>query len=240
MTTVAAAETKPATCPAGVPDEETNRAIREVASTPTDQHLIPAAIVARLYEHVDAMARTFFAGQLPAVVLSFDVRNKRNLGHYCLRRNGLGVRWNVNLNPIHLGRPMFEVLATLLHELAHAWQYERGTGGKPPHHNREFVAKCDEMGIPTNAHGHYLGVRHGSPFHDYCQAQGVPFAPAAGDEGEGEGEGPEPLLPEPPAKPKGSKLRKWICSCEDPVPVRVARADFDATCNKCGQPYRLA
>lgn len=224
-----------------VADEETNRAIREVASTPTEQHLIPAPIVAELYRHVDAMGSVFFAGELPAIVLSFDVRNRRNLGHYCLRRNGLGVRWNVNLNPIHLGRPVYEVLATLLHELAHAWQYERGTGGKPPHHNREFVEKCEAMGIPTNAHGHYLGVRHGSPFHDYCTAHGVAFPPAsdvAGDDQEGAR--PEPLLPEPPAKPKGSKLRKWICSCEDPVPVRVARADFDATCNRCGEAYRLA
>jgi predicted SprT family Zn-dependent metalloprotease len=217
-------------------DSETNRAIREIASTPTAEHIIPAEIVARLYRHVDDMRADFFAGELPEIVLSFDVRNKRNLGHYCIRRNSLGVRWNVNLNPVHLARPLYEVLATLLHELAHAWQYERGTGAKPPHHNREFVETCEAFGIPTNSHGHYLGVRQGSPFHDYCTRHGVAFAPdpAADDAGDE----PEPLLPEPPAKPKGSKLKKWICACPDPVPVRVARADFDATCNKCREPYR--
>jgi predicted SprT family Zn-dependent metalloprotease len=231
-------ETKPNATP--VPDAETNRAIRDIASTPTEQHLIPAPIVAALYAHIDDMRAAFFDGKLPEVVLSFDVRNRKNLGHYCLRRNGLGVRWNVNLNPIHLGRPLYEVLATLLHELAHAWQYEKGTGGKPPHHNREFVEKCEAMGIPTDSQGHYLGVNQASPFHDYCKAHGVPFETPAGDAGDEEPERPEPLLPTPPAKPKGSKLRKWICSCEDPVPVRVARADFDATCNKCKEPYRLA
>jgi hypothetical protein len=52
----------------------------------------------------------------------------------------------------------------------------------------------------------------------------VPFSvDVAGDDDES----PEPLLPEPPVKPKGSRLRKWICACEDPVPVRVARSDFD-------------
>lgn len=238
FTSAESSNAKPSTTP--VPDAETNRAIREIASTPTEQHLIPAPIVAALYAHVDDMRATFFDGRVPEVVLSFDVRNKRNLGHYCLRRNGLGVRWNVNLNPIHLGRPLYEVLATLLHELAHAWQYEQGTGAKPPHHNREFVEKCEEIGIPTNSHGHYLGVRQASPFHDYCTAHGVPFEAAAGDAGDEDPEKPEPLLPTPPATPRGSKLRKWICSCADPVPVRVARADFDATCNKCKAPYRVA
>jgi hypothetical protein len=65
----------------------------------------------------------------------------------------------------------------------------------------------------------------------------VPFPPAPGEE---DAEEPPPLLPEPPVKPKGSRLRKWICRCEDPVPVRVARSDFDATCNKCGERFRLA
>jgi hypothetical protein len=32
-----------------VPDQETNRAIREIASTPTAQHVIPAPIVAELW-----------------------------------------------------------------------------------------------------------------------------------------------------------------------------------------------
>ena len=101
-------------------DREASRAIREVASTPTEQHITPAEIIAALYRHVDNMRAAFFDGQLPAVVLSFDVTDRRSLGHYRLNRNGLGVRWNVNLNPIHLARPAFEVLATLLHELAHA------------------------------------------------------------------------------------------------------------------------
>jgi predicted SprT family Zn-dependent metalloprotease len=228
------------TDPSSVPDQETNRAIREIASTPTAQHIIPAPIVAALYRHVDEMKATFFAGQVPEVVLSFDVRNKRSLGHYVLARNGLGVRWNVNLNPIHLGRPVFEVLATLLHELAHAWQYEKGTGAKPPHHNQEFVEHCEAMGIPTNAQGHYLGVLAGSRFEAYCVAHGITVRPnGTPNEGRGQAE-PEPLLPEPPAKPKGSRLRKWICACADPVPARVARADFDVTCNRCGFRYRPA
>jgi len=35
---------------------------------------------------------------VPEVVLSFDVTDKRTLGHYNLKRNGRGVRWALNLN----------------------------------------------------------------------------------------------------------------------------------------------
>ena len=39
--------------------------------------------------------------------------------------------------------PRGETTGLMLHELAHAWQYEKGTGAKPPHHNQEFVARCE-------------------------------------------------------------------------------------------------
>ena len=82
-------------------DATANRAIRGVASTPSPQHIIPADVVAFLYGHVDFMRAEFFGGALPEVVLSFDVTDRRTLGHYHLSRNGLGVRWAVNLNCRH-------------------------------------------------------------------------------------------------------------------------------------------
>jgi predicted SprT family Zn-dependent metalloprotease len=221
-------------------DEAANRAIRGVASTPSPEHVIPAEVVAVLYRHVDLMRAEFFDGQLPEVVLSFDVTDRRTLGHYTIRRNSLGVRWALNLNPIHLARPVFEVLATLLHELAHAWQHTHGTPSKPPHHNREFRGKCESFGVPTDEGGHDLGVRHGSPFEAYCRRHGVGFPrpPGPGTTGSGDDPLPTPLLPEPPARPRGSRMRKWICPCG--VKVRVGIPVFDATCNRCGGRFRLA
>jgi len=220
------------------PDSTANKAIREVASTPSPQHIIPAEIIAFLYEHVDLMRTELFGGEVPEVVLSFDVTDRRTLGHYHLSRNGLGVRWALNLNPVHLARPVFEVLATLLHELTHAWQHEHGTPSKPPHHNKEFRARCEAFGIPTDEGGHYLGVRHGSPFEDYCRRHGIGFPPAPGAPEGSPGVEALPLLPVPPAKPKGSKLRKWRCPCG--VNARVAIADFQAVCCKCGGRFRVA
>jgi len=82
-------------------------------------------------------------------------------------------------------------------------------------------------------------VRHGSPFEEYCRRHDVAFLAAPGAERDvGESSEPRPLLPEPPAKPKGSKLKKWTCPCG--VNVRVAIAEFDATCNKCGGRFARA
>jgi len=67
-------------------DASANRAIRGVASTPSSQHIIPAEIVAFLYEQVDLMRAELFDGKVPEVVLSFDVTDRRTLGHYHLRR----------------------------------------------------------------------------------------------------------------------------------------------------------
>lgn len=217
-------------------DESTNRAIREVASTPSAQHLIPAEVVTVLYKHVDQMRAELFAGKIPEVVLSFDVSNRRILGHYSIFRNGIGVRWAVNLNPVHLARPVHRVLGTLLHELAHAWQHGWGTPAKPPHHNRELRTLCEKLGIPTDRAGHDLGVRLGTPFEAYCRRHGVSFPSSVEDE-EGRRGAPPPLVPAPPATPRGSKLRKWSCKCG--VNVRVAVLDFDARCNRCGTRFVL-
>lgn len=223
-------------------DSAANKAIREVASTPSSEHVIPAYVVAFLYRHVDLMREEFFGGQVPEVVLSFDVTDRRTLGHYTIGRLSLGVRWALNLNPVHLARPVYQVLATLLHELGHAWQHEHGTPSKPPHHNKEFRARCEAFGLPTDEGGHDLGVRLGSPFEDYCRRHGVAFPPppGVGDSTGGGPSGPDPspLLPVPPVKPRGSKMRKWSCPCG--VNARVAIADFRAVCCKCGGRFRLA
>ena len=219
-------------------DANANKAIRDVASRPSPQHVVPAEVVTFLYSHVDWMRAEFFEGRVPEVVLSFDVTDRRTLGHYHLKRNGLGVRWALNLNPVHLARPVHRVLATMLHEITHAWQHESGTPSKPPHHNKEFRARCETFGIPTDQGGHDLGVRTGSPFEEYCRRHGVPFSAEPDEGSDSSGPPAPPLLPAPPATPKGTKLRKWCCPCG--VNVRVAIAHFDATCNRCGERFRLA
>ncbi len=229
-------------------DSAANETVRRVATRGVlpKRNTFPTQLAKRLYQHVDWMRVELFDGKLPEVVLSFEATNSKTLGHYVLGRNAMGLQWNVNVNRRHLKRPEQAVVATLLHELVHVWQDTYGHCGRPPYHNAEFQERVRALGIPTDLRGHYEPPREASPFHNYCLRHEVAWTP------------PPPELPAPvelatrrhfdPAprvdeKPfddgsygevpvrSGSPLKKWTCSCG--VNVRVAVADFDATCNKC-------
>jgi hypothetical protein len=201
-------------------------------------------------------------------VLSFETRNRKTLGHYVVGRNGLGLRWNVNLNLRQAHRSLDQVVHTLLHELLHVWQYARANPGKPPYHNDEFRQRADDFGIPTDAGGHYLPPPEGGRFHLYCQRRQVPWSQERAARSPQElaafkaelldGDAADPTAwedrpversttgaaglgteeAEPEVVGPGSKLQKWSCSCG--VNVRVAVRDFDATCNRCQTLFKPA
>ena len=88
-------------------------------------------------------------------------------------RNAFGLKENININKAHLNRPLWDVLATLIHEMAHSWQFMYGNPGKSWFHNKEFQLKMLELGIIINNRGCHMGVtgefvymlkRHGMSF----------------------------------------------------------------------------
>lgn len=191
---------------------------------------VPPAVMAWIYEHLAGMTKEICASsgfELPEIVVSVDATNKRQLGHFKIGRDGLGLKWRVNLNLRHLTRPRGNVLATLLHEMLHAWQHLHGAPPKNARtHNLEFRAACERVGIPTNEKGHDLGITENGQLHQYLERHDV--------------HGEVGLVEKKIAgKPKGSSLRKWSCTgCESPVNVRIARGlEFDATCNLCGTDF---
>lgn len=207
-------------------DLRLNALVRELATqSPAEPGFYPQLLKV-LYEHSDLMKAELLAGELPPVIFATDVQNVRTIASYRIFRDGSGVRWRISFNTLHLRRPMYEVLATLLHELLHAWQHKVGTPGKPPHHNAEFRNKAAELGIPTDARGHYQPPVSDSPFHAYCLRHGVAWeAPPTPEE--------HPWLPGPVLKPAGSKMKKWSCRCTN---IRAA-VELDVTCNKCDQKF---
>ena len=97
---------------------------------------------------------------MPAI--SFEKTRVNTLGHYVIGRNSFGIRENININRVHLYRPMWDILATLLHELAHSWQYMYGKPSKSWFHNKEFCQKLASFGIFCSNKGCHDGV--GEPF----------------------------------------------------------------------------
>jgi hypothetical protein len=167
--------------------------------------------------------------RLPDPVISFNnLRNQNTLATYTLARNPQGLLYQITMNSEHFidsevegktkklwsfGR--WAELETLLHEQVHLWQQNFGECPVKPgrsHHNKEFVAKCESLGLhPMLGVGCHIRVAEGAfallmkemgikPPGDFGQPDGLDF-----DwfkwliEGEGKG------------RKGASTLKKWTC-----------------------------
>jgi hypothetical protein len=76
-----------------------------------------------LYWWVDLFNIVFFKDQpVPVPALSFERTRITSFGNYVIRKNSFGIQEYINLNSAHLSQPMWDTLATLLHEMSHRWQ----------------------------------------------------------------------------------------------------------------------
>lgn len=206
---------------------------RVVDAVPSVFHNSVSAEALRwLYQHAAGLAAEVVGpaigftkpGEIPEVAISVEVLDRRTYGHYKVGRDGLGLRWRVAMNLLHMNRARTEILRTLCHEILHAAhdQYGKAKGKNP--HSKEFRDWSDACGIPCNEKGQNQGITPDGLFAAYCKRHKI--------------EGDLAPLVEKKSVPKatGSKLKKWSCGCTN---VRVAVADFDATCNACGNHFEL-
>jgi hypothetical protein len=202
-------------------DEATNKTIKQ-HEIQTDEWRF-SELSKHLYIWVDRFNENFFDNILQTPAISFERRRANNLGHYVLKRNAFGFKWNININSRHVERPFAETLGTLLHEMIHQWQQEFGAKKiiwpRNNYHNVEFRVKSALLGIPSDNYGRTLGYE--KPFLSLLEKYGLNYEP-------------KPVLEE---KVIGnSKLKKWTCGCTN---ARVAIVDFRAECLKCGNRFRL-
>jgi hypothetical protein len=205
-------------------------------SKPINQHIIQNELSAtdwalsdiahELYWWVDLFNLAFFSTQpVPTPVLSFQKTTIRNLGHHTTERNAFGIRETINLNASHLNRPLWEILATLLHEMCHSWQATYGTPSRSWFHNKEFQQKMFRLGILCNPEGRHTSLTN--PFLATLKRHGVKFNPGTD----------KTILIPVSTNPRGeSKLKKWRCPCGQIL--RVGRKNLFATCDLCNQKFR--
>jgi hypothetical protein len=144
------------------------------------------------------------------------------MGHFRRGHNGFGLVGEIALNQryLHEVEP-WEHLGTLLHELIHVWQEVHGRQEKGNYHNKQFRNKAARYGLIVDEGGHQQYMPD-SPFSRLLEAHGVEF----------------PSIPHPEQQvPREAKLKKWLCGCNPPVNVRVARNDFHAKCLRCQQLF---
>ena len=184
-----------------------------------------STLAGELYWWVDFFNTAFFKQQPVLVpVISFSKDRITTRGQYRSDHNGFGVKDTLVLNRTHLDQPMWATLATLLHELTHAWQAIYGSPSTSWFHNQEFRHKLAVCGITCDTSGHHASL--GDPFVFLLQKHGISFTDLNNAHCQ--------MGPMPRQRGK-SKLKKWSCDCTN---VRVAVSDFKAQCLKCSNRFK--
>ena len=115
----------------------------------------------------DLLNETFFENELSRPTITIQ-STPRAYGHFSLREDTwvskLGGTHEINIGAGTLSRPIEEVVSTLLHEMVHYFNYERGVqdcSRGNTYHNRKFK-EAERRGLIV-AHSEKYGWSHTSP-----------------------------------------------------------------------------
>lgn len=116
----------------------------------------------------DLLNEEYFENALSRPTITIQ-STPRAYGHFSLREDTwvskLGGTHEINIGAGTLARPIEEVAATLLHEMVHYWNYERGVqdcSRGNTYHNRRFKEAAESRGL-TVEHSDKYGWSHTSP-----------------------------------------------------------------------------
>lgn len=188
-----------------------------------------------LYWWVSFFQIAFFKAEpVPIPTLTFEKTRVNTFGHHRIGRNDCAFREQINLNRLYLTRPLFEVLATLLHEMVHCWEFfylpeERRT--KSWYHVKAFRDKMAEFGILCNTNGGHVGLDYKGKFVQTLKQHAVAFN---GFEGYISSDSTVVPIDPKPTQKGSSKLKKWSCGCTN---IRVAVKDAEIQCLKCKNQF---
>ena len=133
----------------------------------------------------DFLNGALFGGELPKVLVTFS-RKPRMLGYYSPDRwertnNPEDRAGEISFNPDTFeSRTAEDVLSTLAHEMAHAWQHHFGAPSRAGYHNVQWGTKMESIGLMPSNTGAEGGGKTGQQMTHYIVEDG-PFAEAAAD-----------------------------------------------------------
>lgn len=132
-----------------------------------------------LYQSLECAYQHFneelFDGVLPPVLFTVQ-RQKGTLGYFVPDRWSSPSGSNcheIAINPAHMGESrVIDVMQTLVHEMAHCWQYCFGTPSRYGYHNKEWAYKMIEVGLQPTVTGKPGGAIVGEHMSDYVIENG--------------------------------------------------------------------
>ena len=153
--------------------------IQQQAGAPT---MIQYSEFDKAYDYLNG---ALFGGELPKILVTFS-RKPRMLGYYSPDRwertnNPEDLAGEISFNPESFeSRTAEDVLSTLAHEMAHAWQHHFGNPSRAGYHNVQWGTKMESIGLMPSNTGAEGGGKTGQQMTHYIMTGG-PFALAAAD-----------------------------------------------------------
>jgi predicted SprT family Zn-dependent metalloprotease len=122
----------------------------------------------RAYEYFNA---ELFEDSLPHVLITYQ-RHAKAEGYFSFERftaRGEGGKAHeLAMNPdVFSVREDRAILDTLVHEMAHVWQFEHGKPSRSGYHNKEWAKKMREIGLQPSDTGKIGGKETGQRMSDY-------------------------------------------------------------------------
>ena len=120
----------------------------------------------------DYFNRFLYGGELPDCIMTLESQGKRVLGS-CTRKQYVNQDGELvdglTMNPKYfLGRSVLDVMATLVHEMCHIWEYNFGElGSRRTYHNKYWGDKMEALGLMPSSTGKPGGKRTGQQMHHY-------------------------------------------------------------------------
>ena len=134
-----------------------------------------------LQEAYDHFNKELFEASLPDVFITYQ-RRANSAGYFSpdrfAGRVGKFGKHELALNPDgFIGQTDEQIVQTLVHEMAHAWQQHCGKPSARGYHNREWANKMKAVGLQPSSTGMVGGKETGQRISDYIIPNG-PFAQA--------------------------------------------------------------
>jgi hypothetical protein len=213
----------------------------------------------------DEANTVLFSGELPACMIILLKKSPKNFGHFApIRYQGVEednkeiLLDEIAINPSIVRMDKMEVLQTLVHEMAHLWQFHFGKASRAGYHNKEWGAKMDSVGLPPSNTGEPGGKRTGQQMADYVEPgglfekwatsffekhtirwgssdhalKGTAFGGALVTEADSGSDSPAA----PAAEPKPKSKIKYSCACSN----TWGKPGLNLACKNCGEDLQTA
>lgn len=188
----------------------------------------------------DYYNRALFAGELPECLLNLS-------RHGGARGFFVAGRWNdrkkknvheISLNPDTMDCADKKWHSTLVHEMVHLWENEKGTASRRAYHNKKWARKMEAIGLMPSNTGKPGGKKTGQHMTHYVIKGGLFDKAFNNIQQQGLLNLKLPYKPESTVKMvkglSGIKV-KYVCGCENRV---WGKSELHIKCLVCGQKFK--